>query len=1350
MRLKDRRRSLISTLTVGLFALIMAVCATVIVVAEQRSAEAQAGRRMQAEAALTQAYVAEQIAGIGRLVAADADRFAASGVLTPGRPLDSRVVRAGLVRMREARPDVILAVLTRADGILVGAQPISPRLAGRNLGYRDWFQGAVRTGLPYTSEVYRSAAAGHAWVVAVSSVIRGPKVGQQPGPVAGVLAAIYSVAAFQRFVDAYAVRTGIRLAIVDQHGVLVAEGGRTRGADDTADDRRAAGRNALTGPDVIAASVVDSNTGWRIGSGIPISAAYQSSAGFRWVVIAAAGLVVLMVMGAAVAEARIRRNRRRDKEEIEQFFGVSLDLLCIAGADGYFKRVNPAWQAVLGYDEEELLSRPFLSFVHPDDVGRTQAVLDQVAGGTSSLGFENRYRCEDGTYRWLLWQAAAVPDRRVLYAAARDITRRKRTEQELARLAAIVDSSVDAIIGADLDGTITSWNNGAVKMFGYPADEVLGRSIRILAPDDHAEQDDKLARAALGESIPPYEATRTRRDGQAIEVALSKSPVRDPDGTVVGVALIARDVTEKKRSAEALGAIIDSASDPFVSIDSDGNVTEWNHRAETLFGWRRDEVLGRDLAELVVPEASKQAHRDGIRNAFTGGGSGILDRSRDIVAVRRDGTEVPAEITVWPVSTRSGLQFSAFIRDVGQRQQFEQDLAAARDEALEASRLKSEFLAMMSHEIRTPMNGVIGLTGLLLRGELNETARYYAERIRVAGKALLTVINDVLDFSKIEAGALIIDDSVVSLRAVLEEVLELVAESARGKGLELVGHCDVDVPDQVRGDPVRIRQILLNFAVNAVKFTEHGEVFVHIRRGDGTAREAPAPDTIAVRLEVQDTGIGIAPELRGLLFDAFAQADSSTTRRFGGTGLGLAICRKLAEAMGGEVGVRSQPGSGSVFWCHLPMLASPAAAPAPPPGHTTPAGLRILVVDDNATSRHVLTQVAHAWSMVPTAVSSGVDAIGALRTGAADGRPFDVVITDLDMPGMDGLRLARLIAGHPQIAGLPVVLMTTDQPALPAEAQQSGIVATLTKPIQQSQLYDCLIEIAATLSPTSQADPARAVGADAGTTVRAPADGARLLLAEDNQTNQIVAVGVLKELGYEVDVADDGVQALAMFNRRPYDAVLLDCQMPNMDGYETAGEIRRREAAGRHGDAEPPARTPIIAMTAAALKGDRDRCYAAGMDDYLTKPFEPDDLATALHRWIGDERGGREARPAVDPDIAARLERLRGYVPPATIERFRTSFASDGDRCIAALGAALGAADAGRLAGAAHSLRGAASGIGATALASLCETLEGLATAGNLNDAPTVFAGVQTAYAYAMDTLREIEMTDHPGRGERR
>ena len=1342
-----------TVLVVGLFVAVIAVCAAVIVVVQARSSEAQSRRRMAAVAALTRAYVAEQTAGLERLVVAYGDRLTVAGTLEPGASaVERRAVEVDLARLREARPDVAVAFLTDSSGVLLGSSPESPDTVGRSYAYRDWFQGAMRSpGRPYLSEVYQSAAAWRPLVVAASVVVRGrPPAGGGPGPVRGALAVSFPLSSFQRFVDDYAADTGIRLVIVDQRGVLVAAGADRAVGSDGLEARREAGRRALARDGAVAAVVTDSVTGWRVSAQIPVHEARSWAT--AWWVIATAALTVLVVIGAAAVAARLRRSERRSRaeversrEEIEQFFRVSVDLLCIASFDGYFKRVNPAWQTVLGYSEQELLAEPFMSFVHPDDVAATVAQSRKLAAGTVALGFENRYRCRDGTYRWLMWQVAPLPERGMLYAVASDITERKAAELASAQLAAIVDSSVDAIIGAGLDGVVTSWNHGAERMFGYPPEQIIGRPIRLLSPPEHEEQDEKLARAARGEIVAPYEATRVRSDGVAIEVALTKSPVQGPDGSVVGVALIARDITDTKRSADALRAIIESASDAFISIDSNGAVTEWNHRAETLFGRRRAEVIGRDLADLVIPDRTKEAHRTGVANAFRGGGAGILDRTRQITAMARDGVEFPAEITVWPVSASGGDQFSAFVRDVSQRQQFERDLAEARDRALEASRLKSEFMAMMSHEIRTPMNGVIGLTGLLLRGELNDTARGHAQRIRSAGKALLTVLNDILDFSKIEAGALVIDDSPASLKAIVEEVLELVAESARSKGLELIGHCDPMLPDVVRGDPVRIRQILLNFAVNAVKFTERGEVFIHVRRHPDVSASGPAA-IVDVRLEVTDTGIGIAPEHIVRMFDAFAQADSSTTRRFGGTGLGLAICRELAEAMGGEIGVHSRPGAGSVFWCRLPLRQGPTVSHA---DTTALKGLRLLAVDDNATSRRVLAEQSCAWGMLPTAVASAGEAIDHLRAADAHRRPFDVLITDLHMPDRDGLYLAAQINDDPGIPALPVVVMSEENLAMPEEAaHDSGIVAVLTKPIQQSQLYDCLVDIAtAGRTPPPRLPPAT-------TPAPAPpvADGPRLLLAEDNETNQIVAVGFLEELGYRVDVAGDGAQALDMLGKHRYQAVIMDCQMPAVDGYQAATEIRRRE---REHAGVVPRHLPIIAMTAAAFKDDRERCYAAGMDDYLTKPFEAEDLATAIHRWVPDPTRPHPASTSGvaaddqlpgDHDIGRRFAVLRDHLPPGSIDRLVAAFVGDGRTCLDNLRAATERADPDAVARTAHTLRGAASSINATAIAALSRSLEDRATTGDLHGAAETTDRLETAYRHTCGVLQAFTTRPDPQR----
>jgi PAS domain S-box-containing protein len=912
-------------------------------------------------------------------------------------------------------------------------------------------------------------------------------------------------------------------------------------------------------------------------------------------VLVVAGLLIALVFAGAVAERRLRRTRllaearlsrqqRRSQEDIDRFFSISLDLLCIAGFDGYFKRMNPAWSRVLGYDLDELVSQPFVSFVHPDDLASTAAELTSLGRGEQSLGFENRYRHKDGSYRWLLWQTAPDVEHDLLYCVARDITEQRRAARAESWLAAIVDSSVDAIVGADLDGTITSWNGGAERIFGYPAAEMLGRPVQALGPDATLH-DDVLMHSGPGETIAPYETRRLRSDGRLIEVSLSKSAVRDHHGTVVGISRIARDVTEARRAAEALRAIIDTAGDAYLSVDGAGRITEWNRRAETLFGWTHAEAMGRDYAELITPGQPRTVL--GAEPVTAG------EHPRQITARHRDGREIPVEVSRWQVEKSSGAQFSAFLRDISQRRELEHEMAARHDEAVLASRLKSEFLAMMSHEIRTPMNAVIGLTGLLLRGDLEHTQRRYAESIRAAGAALLSMVNDILDLSKIEAGALTLENSAVSLDAVLEEVLKMVAEPAAAKGLDLDGYCDRNLPDGMVGDPVRIRQILLNFTANAVKFTQRGEVFVHIGRADDApppGDDTGGPAVVTIRMEVIDTGIGIPVEHQSRLFDAFAQADSSTTRRFGGTGLGLSICRELATAMGGQVGVLSTAGQGSTFWCTLPLSWDPAAA----------AG------------------------------------------------PVDVA---------------------------PV--------AVPGPA------------------------------PVAWAGPAGTRG--------------QVLLVEDNPTNQMVALGILSELGYHADVAVDGEQALEMVRRAPYRAVLMDCQMPLLDGYQTTREIRNRER-----QAAAPDRVPIIAMTAAALKGDRDRCLAAGMDDYLSKPFEPEELAAVLCRWIPD------LPPSAEQTITDRLVKLHAHVPPGTVDRLLAAFVDEGGASVAELNAAVGRADEATVARAAHALKGAANNIGATTLGAVCESLEGLAREHHLENAPPALARLQGEFDTTRELLRQI------------
>jgi two-component system sensor histidine kinase/response regulator len=540
------------------------------------------------------------------------------------------------------------------------------------------------------------------------------------------------------------------------------------------------------------------------------------------------------------------------------------------------------------------------------------------------------------------------------------------------------------------------------------------------------------------------------------------------------------------------------------------------------------------------------------------------------------------------------------LSDITARKAVEAELESSRDAALEGSRAKSAFLATMSHEIRTPMNGVIGLTGLLLTTELDARQRQYAEGVRGAGEALLALINDILDFSKVEAGKLQLETLDFNLVQVVEEAAELVGESATGKSLELLAYCSPEVPANLRGDPARIRQVLLNLASNAIKFTAEGEVVVRAQLEDTTA------EGVVVRFEVSDTGVGIAEEDQQRLFDPFSQADSSTTRRYGGTGLGLAICRQLVSAMGGSLGVRSRPGEGSTFWFTLPLepAQDPAlAAPARPGGLS---GVRVLVVDDNQTNRLILEDQLGAWGMRPDCVADGETALARLAAAERAGTPYELCVLDLCMPSMDGLEVARRIRA--EASSRPgLVLLTSGGDLSAADVTAAGIDGSLSKPVQLARLARALDEAMATAQQPEEVQPAQPVQRAGVARVR-PGGRGHVLVVEDSFTNQLVAVGILEHLGYSAEVAGNGLEALTAMERTTFDAVLMDCQMPEMDGYAATAEIRRREGSTRH--------TPVIAMTASATAGDRERCLEAGMDDYVPKPVHPDEVVIALGRWV--------------------------------------------------------------------------------------------------------------------------------------
>jgi len=1042
---------------------------------------------------------------------------------------------------------------------------------------------------------------------------------------------------------------------------------------------------------------------------------------------------------------RMLQHRRQQQQQTRHaaIVNSSSDAIIGRSLEGDITSWNAGAALMYGYSAEEAAAGGMQLILPHDLVHQDRQILEAIRSGAQVDRIETRRVRRDGVEVHVSVTMSPVLDARgnILGGSAieRDITDLVRTQKELREreehIRLLLNSTAEAIYGIDSNGNCTFCNQACVKMLGYDSpDDLLGCNVHGLIHHTHPdgtsyEKEDCHIYNAIRQNRETHidDEVLWRRDGTSFPAEYWSYPIVNR-GKITGAVVTFLDISERVQAEEGkarLASVVNSSVDAIIATDPAGTITNWNRGAELIYGYSAKEAIGNSLSMVMPPDHALDTSvvLDAIRNREE-----LLQY--ETTRAKKDGEIIDVAITLSPIQTTDGRHVgaSSIERDITARRRREQELEEARDAAEAANRTRSEFLANVSHELRTPMNAIIGMTDLALREDLPGEVRDCLTTARDSADTLLFLLNDILDYSRMEAGRFELDATDFNLRDMVHDTVKSLSLRAHEKGLELACHINLDVPYWVTGDPLRLRQVITNLVTNALKFTERGEVLVRI----GLEEELPIRDpgtTFSLHVAVVDTGIGISQEDQQRIFSPFTQADASTTRRYQGTGLGLSICRRLTRLMNGRMWVESEPDVGSTFHFTACLTVAAEGDNEVAREHEAAQQLRdlpVLIVDDNLTNRRILTEMLRNWSMQPFAYADADEAMKQLDHAAGLGTPFQLIIVDALMPDVDGFMLIERIQAQQALKRATILMLSSaDRQIFKERCSTLPVTAYLEKPVSQSDLLDAIV--------TALDGPRLFPRAEE--TIGLTDQPLKILVAEDTPANQKVIQRILSKRGHRIEIAHNGREAVERTERDPFDLVIMDVQMPTMDGLQATATIRAREqSSDQH--------TPIVAMTAHAMRGDREKCLDAGMDNYLSKPIDANKLIRLVESFgtstsegtsqmetdssndddvdSRNQPPGQTADPASQPenkvwDLEAAMKRLGN--DPELLHDLIDFFTEDAPTLLSTVESSLKSGDSADAARAAHSLKGLCSSFEAVAATTVAERIQDLAQEGNLEEA---------------------------------